>query len=61
MILRSSIQWPMTLIGHNGRDPGFRSQYAIDPRSGDMIILMRNYEEGNTDLELVARDILQRL
>jgi hypothetical protein len=51
----------MTLIGYNGRDPGYTSQYAIEPRSGDMIILMRNYNVGNTDLETVAYQIIERL
>jgi len=61
MILQNSRQWPMTLIGHNGRDPGYTSQYAINPRNGDMIILMRNYDKGITDLEAVARLIIEKL
>ena len=58
-MLLQSRQWPMTLIGYNGRDPGYTSQYAIEPRSGDMIILMRNYNVGNTDLESVEYQILE--
>jgi CubicO group peptidase (beta-lactamase class C family) len=51
----------MTLIGHNGSDPGYTSEYLIEPTSGDAIILMRNYNVGTTDLEAMAKDFLQRL
>jgi CubicO group peptidase (beta-lactamase class C family) len=51
----------LTSIGHNGSDPGYTSQYLIEPASGDAIILMRNYNVGTTDLEAAAKDFLQRL
>lgn len=60
MILQGR-QWPMNLIGHNGSDPGYTSQYAIDPHTGDMIILMRNYNVGATRLDNIAGLVLQKL
>jgi CubicO group peptidase (beta-lactamase class C family) len=50
----------LDLIGHNGADPGYTSQLAIEPRSGDFIILMRNYNAGRTNLEETAADLLDR-
>ncbi len=51
----------MTTIGHNGSDPGYTSQLCMDPNSGDAVILMRNYNFEETNLEDAARDLLQRL
>jgi CubicO group peptidase (beta-lactamase class C family) len=59
MMIRRDRQ--MTLIGHNGSDPGYKSQLAIEPISGDAVILMRNYNVGKTNLEETARDLLERL
>jgi CubicO group peptidase (beta-lactamase class C family) len=51
----------LDMIGHNGSDPGYTSQLAIEPNSGDAVILMRNYNVGETDLEEAARELLERL
>ena len=50
------------MIGHNGSDPGYTSQFAIGlPDGNNAVILMRNYNVGKSDLEEVASDILGRL
>jgi CubicO group peptidase (beta-lactamase class C family) len=49
------------MLGHNGSDPGYTSQFSIEPRSGDAVILMRNYNVGDTNLEDASRDLLERL
>jgi len=51
----------MGMIGHNGSDPGYTSQLAIEPIGGDAVILMRNYNIGKTNLKEIARDLLERL
>jgi CubicO group peptidase (beta-lactamase class C family) len=51
----------LDLIGHAGSDPGYTSQYAIEPRSGDAVVIFRNYNEGRTILLDEARDVLEGL
>ncbi len=51
----------LDLIGHSGSDPGYTSQYAIEPRSGDAVVIFRNYNDGRTILLDEARDLLERL
>jgi CubicO group peptidase (beta-lactamase class C family) len=51
----------LDLIGHNGSDPGYTSQCSIEPNSGDAVILMRNYNVGETRLEEAALELLERL
>ena len=45
------------MFGHNGSDPGYTSQLTIEPVSGYAVILLRNYNTGNTNL----RDFTWRL
>src|ERR1700761_735289 len=33
------------MIGHDGSDPGYTSQLTIEPRSGYIVILLRNYNK----------------
>jgi CubicO group peptidase (beta-lactamase class C family) len=49
------------LIGHSGSDPGYTSQYAIEPHSGDAVVIFRNYNDGRTILADEAKYVLQRL
>ncbi|MDN5288159.1 MAG: hypothetical protein JWR38_4433 [Mucilaginibacter sp.] len=49
------------IIGHNGSVPGYTSQFAIEKQSGYAVILMRNYNIGNIDLERTAYQLLKLL
>jgi CubicO group peptidase (beta-lactamase class C family) len=51
----------LDMIGHNGSDPGYTSQFSMDLKSGDAIILMRNYNAGTTNLEETSRYFLMKL
>jgi hypothetical protein len=51
----------LDMIGHSGSDPGYTSLLAIDPKTDDAVILLRNYNTGETNLEVIARDLLERL
>jgi CubicO group peptidase (beta-lactamase class C family) len=58
MIMRDKY---LTMIGHNGLDPGYTSQLSIDPYTGNAVILLRNTRPGITDLVSATRDVLSRL
>jgi CubicO group peptidase (beta-lactamase class C family) len=51
----------MDLVGHNGSVPGYTGEFKIELRTGNAIILLRNYNNGNTNLEETARFVLERL
>ncbi|MBN9380502.1 MAG: beta-lactamase family protein [Chitinophagaceae bacterium] len=58
MIMRDN---SLTMIGHDGSDPGYTSQFSIDPKTGNAVILLRNCRPGATDLISTTRDVLRRL
>jgi CubicO group peptidase (beta-lactamase class C family) len=58
MIMRDN--W-LTMIGHDGADPGYTSQLSIDPNTGSAVILLRNCRPGTTDLISATRELLLRL
>lgn len=49
------------IIGHNGSDPGYTTQFDIEQGSGYAVILMRNYNIGNTNLGKVSVELLKQL
>jgi len=49
------------VIGHDGGVPGYTAQFLIDQYSGYAVILMRNYNNGSTDLERASLDLLKEL
>lgn len=51
----------LTMIGHDGLDPGYTSQLSIDPYTGNAVILLRNCRPGITDLVSATREVLSRL
>jgi CubicO group peptidase (beta-lactamase class C family) len=51
----------LTMIGHDGLDPGYTSQLSIDPFTGNAVILLRNCRPGITDLVSATREVLSRL
>ncbi|HVW63265.1 MAG TPA: serine hydrolase domain-containing protein [Puia sp.] len=58
MIMRDNM---LTMIGHDGSDPGYTSQLSIDPNTGSAVILLRNCRPGTTDLISATREVLRRL
>jgi hypothetical protein len=51
----------LTMIGHDGLDPGYTSQLSIDSYTGNAVILLRNCRPGITDLVSATREVLSRL
>ncbi len=49
------------IIGHNGSVAGYTSRYAIEQESGFAVILLRNYNIGQTNLDLTALELLEQL
>jgi CubicO group peptidase (beta-lactamase class C family) len=49
------------IIGHGGAVPGYTAQFMIDQSSGYAVILMRNYNNGSTNLEKISLDLLKKL
>jgi len=48
-------------VGHGGSVAGYRAQVAFDPEARVGVILLRNYENGRTQLERTAHDYLGEL
>ncbi len=48
-------------IGHSGRMAGYSSQFYVDAKSGYGVVILRNYAEGKTNLDLFAIDTLEKL
>lgn len=48
-------------IGHSGRIAGYSSQFYVDKNSGYGIVILRNYAEGNTNLDIFAINLLEKL
>ncbi|WP_214070685.1 serine hydrolase domain-containing protein [Mucilaginibacter sp. dw_454] len=48
-------------IGHDGSTAGYTSQFIINLDSKYAIILMRNYNQGSTDLNKMAYDVIRDL
>lgn len=51
----------MDLIGHDGSVPGYTSAMFIEKGSGYAVILMRNYNTGNTNLTGLSQQLLKTL
>jgi CubicO group peptidase (beta-lactamase class C family) len=49
------------LVGHNGSVPGYTGEFDIEERTGNAIILLRNYNFGGTGLDKTARYVLEKL
>ncbi len=58
MIIKNKV---FNVVGHNGSVPGYTSQFNIEQDSGYAVILMRNYNKGNTNLERASLDLLKDL
>ena len=52
---------PLNVIRHNGSVPGYTATYSIEQDSRYAVILMRNYNDGSTDMDKVALDVLKQL
>jgi CubicO group peptidase (beta-lactamase class C family) len=52
---------PLHIIGHAGAVPGYTAQFAVNMDSKYSVILMRNYNDGSTDVTKVAYDLLREL
>jgi len=48
-------------IGHNGGVPGYTATYYIEQDSGYAVIMMRNYNNGGTNMDEVSLDLLKQL
>ena len=49
------------IMGHGGGMAGYTAQIVFDTRSRVGVILLRNYQQGRTDLDGVAMDALRKL
>jgi len=52
---------PLNAIGHNGGVPGYTATYYVEQDTGYAVILMRNYNEGSTNMDKVSLDLLTQL
>lgn len=48
-------------VGHGGSTPGYSAHAELDKTSGYGVILMRNYNWGNTNFDLRANALLKKL
>ncbi|XZE18433.1 serine hydrolase [Pirellulaceae bacterium SH449] len=48
-------------VGHGGSVSGYRAQVSFDPDARVGVILLRNYDNGQTNLERTAHEFLTRL
>jgi len=51
----------MDQIGHSGGVPGYRAQFLVEQRSGYAVILMRNYNNGKTNLGSDLQKLILKL
>lgn len=51
----------VSIVGHNGKLPGYTSQFAFEKHSKFGVILMRNYSWGATDLDKASFILLSKL
>ena len=51
----------LKIIGHSGSLAGYSSYFCFDIKNGNAVILLRNYNEGKTDLELSSTILLEKL
>ncbi|WP_214070686.1 serine hydrolase domain-containing protein [Mucilaginibacter sp. dw_454] len=56
LMIRSGIN--QNLIEHDGYVPGYTAQFMVNLDSKYSVIIMRNYNQGSTDLNKVARKLL---
>jgi CubicO group peptidase (beta-lactamase class C family) len=52
---------PLNAIGHNGGVPGYIATYYIEQDSRYAVIMMRNYNDGDTNMDEVSLDLLKQL
>jgi CubicO group peptidase (beta-lactamase class C family) len=52
---------PLNAIGHNGGVPGYTATYYIEQDSRYAVIMMRNYNDGSTNMDKVSLDLLKQL
>ncbi|UCC25850.1 MAG: beta-lactamase family protein [Gemmatimonadales bacterium] len=51
----------LTLVGHGGSVAGYTAYMAVSPETGVGVVLLRNYQRGETNLGRVARDLVVEL
>jgi CubicO group peptidase (beta-lactamase class C family) len=50
-----------TLVGHGGSVAGYNAFLVFEPQSGVAVILLRNYNEGETDLSSAGLGLLREM
>ena len=50
-----------TLVGHGGSVAGYTAYMALNPESGVGVVLLRNYQRGETNLGQAAEDLITEL
>jgi hypothetical protein len=48
------------LVGHNGSVPGYTAEFDIEERTGNAVVLLRNYNLGVTGMDKTARYLLEK-
>jgi CubicO group peptidase (beta-lactamase class C family) len=51
----------ITLVGHGGSVAGYTAYMAVDPESSLGVVLLRNYQRGETNLGAAAKALIGRL
>jgi CubicO group peptidase (beta-lactamase class C family) len=51
----------LTLVGHGGSVAGYTAYMAVEPESGVGVVLLRNYQRGETNLGAAARRLIGEL
>jgi CubicO group peptidase (beta-lactamase class C family) len=50
-----------SIVGHGGSVAGYTAYMAVSPESGIGVVLLRNYQRGETNLGRAARDLVAEL